>query len=143
MRAETLAHELRERVRLLDRLGAGQRDDDATVRRAQQPLGLVERVVPGDRLEPAAPHALDRIDDAVARAQVREREAALVAEPAFVDLGVVARADALHLALAHVDPSMLQPTGQRPQTVGTFWISQGRASKRYCVEAARRPGRAR
>jgi hypothetical protein len=27
----------------------------------------------------------------------------------------------------------LQPTGQRPQTVGTFWISHGRASKRYCV----------
>ena len=22
---------------------------------------------------------------------------------------------------------MLQPTGHRPQTVGTFWISQGRA----------------
>src|SRR4051794_41940047 len=28
---------------------------------------------------------------------------------------------------------MLHPTGQRPQTVGTFWISQGRASKRYVV----------
>ena len=31
---------------------------------------------------------------------------------------------------------MLQPTGQRPQTVGTFWISHGRASKRYCVEVS-------
>ena len=31
---------------------------------------------------------------------------------------------------------MLQPTGQRPQTVGTSWISQGRASKRYCVEVS-------
>ena len=30
----------------------------------------------------------------------------------------------------------LQPTGQRPQTVGTFWISQGRASKRYWVEVS-------
>ncbi len=29
---------------------------------------------------------------------------------------------------------MLQPTGQSPQTLGTFWISHGRASKRYCVE---------
>ncbi len=29
---------------------------------------------------------------------------------------------------------MLQPTGQSPQTVGTFWISHGRASKRYCVD---------
>ena len=31
---------------------------------------------------------------------------------------------------------MLQPTGQRPQTVGTFWISHGRASKRYWVEVS-------
>ena len=30
----------------------------------------------------------------------------------------------------------LQPTGQRPQTVGTFWISQGRPVKRYCVEVS-------
>ena len=29
---------------------------------------------------------------------------------------------------------MLQPTGQSPQTVGTFWISQGRPSNRYWVE---------
>ena len=31
---------------------------------------------------------------------------------------------------------MLQPTGQRPQTVGTFWISHGRASKRYWVDVS-------
>ena len=31
---------------------------------------------------------------------------------------------------------MLHPTEQRPQTVGTFWMSQGRASKRYCVEVS-------
>ena len=31
---------------------------------------------------------------------------------------------------------MLQPTGQSPQTVGTFWISHGRASNRYCVEVS-------
>ena len=29
---------------------------------------------------------------------------------------------------------VLQPTGQPVQTVGTFWMSQGRASKRYSVE---------
>ena len=28
---------------------------------------------------------------------------------------------------------VLQPTGHMPQTVGTFRISHGRASKRYCV----------
>ena len=26
--------------------------------------------------------------------------------------------------------------GQRPQTVGTFWISQGLPVKRYCVEVS-------
>ena len=31
---------------------------------------------------------------------------------------------------------MLQPTGHSPQTVGVFWISHGRASKRYCVEVS-------
>ncbi len=29
---------------------------------------------------------------------------------------------------------MLQPTGQRPQIVGTVWISHGRASNRYSVD---------
>ena len=53
---------------------------------AQQPLGLVERVVPARPLEAAAAHAPQRLGDPVARAQVREREAALVAEPALVDL---------------------------------------------------------
>src|SRR5207237_4237603 len=31
---------------------------------------------------------------------------------------------------------VLQPTGHKPHTVGTFWISHGRASKRYCVEVS-------
>ena len=30
----------------------------------------------------------------------------------------------------------LQPTGHMPHTVGTFWISHGRASKRYCVDVS-------
>jgi hypothetical protein len=37
---------------------------------------------------------------------------------------------------SRVVAEMLQPTGQRPQTVGTFWISQGRPSKRYCVDVS-------
>ncbi len=37
---------------------------------------------------------------------------------------------------SRVVAEMLQPTGQRPQTVGTFWISQGRASKRYWVDVS-------
>ena len=31
---------------------------------------------------------------------------------------------------------VLQPAGQRPQTVGTAWMSHGRASKRYCVDVS-------
>ncbi len=37
---------------------------------------------------------------------------------------------------SRVVASTLQPTGQSPQTVGTFWISHGRAWKRYWVEVS-------
>jgi hypothetical protein len=37
---------------------------------------------------------------------------------------------------SRVVTSMLQPTGQSPQIVGTFWISHGRASKRYSVDVS-------
>ena len=37
---------------------------------------------------------------------------------------------------SRVVASTLQPTGHRPQTVGTSWISHGLASKRYCVEVS-------
>ena len=30
----------------------------------------------------------------------------------------------------------LHPTGQRPHTVGTFWMSHGRASNRYWVDVS-------
>ena len=100
VRAEALAQQLAERVRLLDRLGAGERGHDPALRAAQQRLGAVERVVPGELAEAAAPHALERVDDPVAGVEVRVGEAALVAEPALVDLGVVAREDPLDLALA-------------------------------------------
>ena len=31
---------------------------------------------------------------------------------------------------------MLQPTAHWPHTEGTFWMSHGRAWKRYCVEVS-------
>ena len=37
---------------------------------------------------------------------------------------------------SRVVASMLQPTGQSPQTVGTSWISQGRPSKRDVVDVS-------
>ena len=68
---------------------------------AQQPLGLVERLLPRHGLEAAPADALQRLAEPVLGAQVRVREAALVADPALVDLGVVAGEDPLDLALAH------------------------------------------
>ena len=37
---------------------------------------------------------------------------------------------------SRVVASTLQPTGHSPQTVGTSWISHGRASNRYWVEVS-------
>ena len=98
--AEAPAQELAQRVRLLHRLGAGERGDDARPGCTKHLLGLVERVVPRERLVAANSDLAARVDDAVAGAQVRESEAALVAEPALVDLRVVPGADPLDLALA-------------------------------------------
>src|SRR5262249_40916014 len=45
--------------------------------------------------------------------------------------------DRMRLTLpSRVVAATLQPTGHRPQTVGTLWISHGRPSKRYCVEVS-------
>ena len=93
VRAQPHAQELRERVRLLDRLGAGERSDDPPLGSAQQRLDPVERVVPRELAEAAQPRPLERVDDPVVGVEMREGEAALVAEPALVDLGVVARDD--------------------------------------------------
>ena len=95
-----MPEELREPVCLLDGLGAGERRHDRRPGVAEEALGLVERVGPGERFEAARPGLAERILDPVGRVQVREREAALVAEPALVDLGMVAREDPLDLALA-------------------------------------------
>ena len=95
------AQQLAERVRLLDRLGAREHRDDPPARLAQQPLGLVERLLPRHGLETAQADALQRLAEPVLGVQVRVREAALVADPALVDLGVVAGEDPLDLALAH------------------------------------------
>ncbi len=101
VRVEPDAQQLPERVRLLDRLGAREHRDDAPARLAQQPLGLVDRLLPRNLLETAPAQALQRPREPVPGAQVRVREAALVADPALVDLRVVAGEDPLDLPLAH------------------------------------------
>ena len=101
MGAEPDAQQLAERIRLLDRLRAREHRDDPPARLAQQPLGLVERLLPRHGLETAHAHALQWLAEPVLGAQVRVREAAFVADPALVDLGVVAGENPLDLPLAH------------------------------------------
>ncbi len=100
-----LAEELPERIGLLDGLRAGERGHDPSLGAADQRLCAIERVVPGELAESTATDPLQRLADAVVGGDVPEGEAALVAQPAPVDLGVVAREDALRLALArrHAD----------------------------------------
>src|SRR5205823_8436730 len=98
--AEAAAEELPEPVRLLDRLAARQHGQRRLGAGAQRLLDGVERGVPLERLEAARPRLAQRCGDAVAGAQVAEREAALVAEPALIDLGMVPREDPLDLSLA-------------------------------------------
>src|SRR5207237_8524981 len=100
MRAEARADELRETVGLLVRLRARERDRDPPVGLTEETLGVVERVLPGSLLQPVPSDASQRVGDSVLGVEVGEREAALVAEPALVDLGVVAGEDSLDLALA-------------------------------------------
>ena len=93
VRAEPLAEQLREPVGLLDRLAARERGHGRGAALAEQRLGAVERVVPRERLELPRAGLLERLDDAVARVEMVVGEAALVAQPALVDLGMVAGED--------------------------------------------------
>ena len=103
--------------------------------RAQQPLGLVERLVPRDRLEPGAARGAAARGSGRRRAGAGTRSAPCRRASPRRPPGGCARGCASPCPRAS-SRSMLQPTGQRPQTVGTFWISHGRASKRYCVEVS-------
>ncbi len=99
MRIEPHAEEPREAVGLFDRLGARERGDDRAARGAEHALGLVEGVLPGETLEGGS-RLPQWIPDPVACMQVLERETPLVAEPALVDLGVVAGEDPLDASFA-------------------------------------------
>src|SRR6185503_6250675 len=72
---------------------------DAAAGAPEELLGPVERRVPGDGRQPQRA-ARERLADPVLGAEVGEREAPLVAEPAAVDLRVVPRLHALDRALA-------------------------------------------
>ena len=97
-RAEHLAHqELDEVALLVGGLAAHERG--GVLRRAVEPLvRLLERALPRDRAQLAAV-AHERLGDPLRRMHHLVAEAALVAEPAVVDLGVVARHHAQHLGV--------------------------------------------
>ena len=99
VRVEADSKKAAERVRELGRLAARERGDDRAARLSEHRLRLVERLVPRDLLEPLAT-AAERRRDPVLRPEVWVAEAALVAEPALVDLRVVAREDAPDFVLA-------------------------------------------
>ena len=100
VRADPRSQEPPERIRDLGRLRAGERGHDPALGLAEHLLRGVERFVPGDLLQ-SFRTALERRRDAVSSSQMRVGEPPLVAEPAAIDLRVVAREDALDLALAN------------------------------------------
>ena len=135
MRAEADAEQLPEPVGLLDGLAPGERGDDRRAGGRKQPLGQVERVVPIERLEVAVAVAAERVLDPVAGARCEKAKRPLSQSQPSSTSGWLRERIRFTLP-SRVVALTLQPTGQRPHTVGTFWISQGRASKRYCVEVS-------
>jgi hypothetical protein len=120
VRTESPAQELAEPVRLLDRLAAGERGHDRRAGGAKDALDLVEGVLPRQRLEAARAGLAQRRGDAVGGVEVAVREAALVAEPTLVDLGVVAGEDPLDLALACRRADAAADRAGAAGAVGTF-----------------------
>ena len=105
--AEALVEEPRPGVGLLVGLLARGEDGDRArpepLDGGAEPVGdVIEGVGRGDLLEPAAA-ADEALRDALVARQEAECVAALVAEPALVDLGVVAREHAHHVPLPDVD----------------------------------------
>ena len=96
--AEALAGETRKRGRVLDGLGSGERDDDRPGRLAEPALGLVEGLLDRHLVEAAPADPEQRLPDPVARPEMAEGEAALVAEPAVIHFRVVPREHPLALS---------------------------------------------
>ncbi len=91
---------------LLHSLCTGEGDDERAARLLEAARGRLGRLLVGDGVEAAAPHAQERLVDAVGGAQMLVPEAPLVAEPAFVDLRVVAGEDSCHRAFPRRRPDV-------------------------------------
>ena len=110
---------------------------------SQQPLGLVERSVPGELLEAALSDLAERVAHAVAGVEVREAEAALVAEPALVDLGMVAGEDPLDLPLARGRGDVAADRAEAADATARSGSPTAAPRSGTASRSGRRPGRAR
>ena len=132
VRAEALPHELAERVRLLDRLGAGQRDHDLPCCARSSDSATSSASSHETGLETAPPDAMDRVDErSAARRCVNPKRPLSHNQPSSISAWL--RERTRFAFPSRRSTHVLQPTGHMPQTVGTLWISHGRALKRYCV----------
>ena len=134
--APSRCRQLRERVGELDRLRAGERTTCRAPASRSEPLRLVERVVP--RRPARARAGRTRRSGSTIRSPARRcgnaKRPLSQSQPRSTSGWLRER---IRLTFpSRVVALMLQPTGQSPQTDGTFWISHGRASKRYWVEVS-------
>ena len=113
---------------LVGRLAAGERARPCPSARPQRRRGLVERALPADRAQLAAV-ADHRRGDALVDVDRLVGEAALVAQPAVVDVVVVAREDAQDAVVADGEGDVALRRAQRADRAGLS-MSHGRARKR-------------
>jgi len=91
---------------------------DLAVGLTDQALQLGERLVPAQLLDGAVVQIAPRRENAILGVEVGRAETALVAEPAAIDLGVVAREHALDASLPALNGDVATDPGKGPQTLG-------------------------
>ncbi len=119
--AKALAHEACEQQALL--VGAGPADErgGTPARAAQAGGGLRQRALPGDGAQlPAVAHK--RLGDALVDVDRLVGEAALVAQPAVIDPGVLARQHAHDALVAHREGDIALGGAQRADRAGVLDI---------------------
>ncbi len=123
--AQPVAQQPRQQESLL--VGAGSGGDRARVRaRARQARGgLLQRALPRDGPQIAA-IAHERLGDALVDVERLVGEAALVAQPAVVDLDVVARQDAQRALVAHGDRDVALRRAQRAHRARALDVPRAR-----------------
>ncbi len=125
-RAQHLAHQSREQQALLAGGAAARERADPGPRAAQPGGGIFQRALPGDGAQ-FATVAHQRRGDARVAAEHRVGEAAAVAQPAVVDLGVLAGEHAQHALVAHRQRDVALGGAQRAHRAGILDVPRPRA----------------